>query len=628
MTCAVSAAVREGAHAVICASTGNTAASAAAYAARAGLTGAVIVPEGKIATGKLAQALMHGARVIALRGNFDQALELVRELADRHPIALVNSVNRFRLEGQKTAAFELLESGRRTGRAVHPGGQRRQRHRLLEGLSGARGGARGCSASRPRARRRWCMVRRVEQPETVASAIRIGNPARWEEAMAAVVGSHGAIARGLRPRDPRRLPPAGRATRACSASRRRRLRWPACCATARATPAGWCACSPATASRTRRPRSTMPARSCPARPRWPPSSRRCWDDRDAAGAWCACRPRSANLGPGFDTLAAALAGAPGAGGGGDRDVRRRDRPRPSRATAATSSCARSSDLHPADASVRDPLRDPAVRRAGLERGGDRRRADGRRPPVRARRRPAGARRRARGPPDNVAAALLGGFVVCADGEADALRLPAGLEGVLVVPAEPVRTAEARAALPAQVPMADAVHNVAHARCWRSAWPAATGIWSARGLDDRLHQPHRAHLYPRSVELAERAPRARRARRDDLRRRPDRAGVEPLRADRAAWSAGLRREVTDDGRCCASRSRRRAPRCASCSRLWRARRSAPVCRAGSGAAAGASSAGARRQPRLAAWPIVSGRAWRGSPGGRRRPSPAASWAGGR
>ena len=91
MTCAVSAAVREGAEAVICASTGNTAASAAAYAARAGLSGAVIVPEGKIATGKLAQALMHGARVIALRGNFDQALELVRELGDRHPIALVNS---------------------------------------------------------------------------------------------------------------------------------------------------------------------------------------------------------------------------------------------------------------------------------------------------------------------------------------------------------------------------------------------------------------------------------------------------------------------------------------------------------------------------------------------------------
>src|SRR5881394_3602519 len=109
MTCAVSAAVREGAQAVICASTGNTAASAAAYAARAGLRGAVIVPEGKIATGKLAQALMHGARVITLRGNFDQALSLVRELVERHPIALVNSVSEFRIEGQKTAAFEVIE---------------------------------------------------------------------------------------------------------------------------------------------------------------------------------------------------------------------------------------------------------------------------------------------------------------------------------------------------------------------------------------------------------------------------------------------------------------------------------------------------------------------------------------
>src|SRR5882672_941767 len=109
MTCAVSAAVREGAETVICASTGNTAASAAAYAARAGLRGAVIVPEGKIATGKLAQALMHGARVIALRGNFDEALKLVRDLSERKPIALVNSVNPLRIEGQKTAAFEIVE---------------------------------------------------------------------------------------------------------------------------------------------------------------------------------------------------------------------------------------------------------------------------------------------------------------------------------------------------------------------------------------------------------------------------------------------------------------------------------------------------------------------------------------
>src|SRR3954463_12217923 len=110
MTCAVSDAVRSGAEMVICASTGNTAASLAAYAARAGIGGAVIVPEGKIAAGKLAQALMHGARVVALRGNFDEALKLVRELTRKHPIALVNSVNPLRLEGQKTAAFEVLDA--------------------------------------------------------------------------------------------------------------------------------------------------------------------------------------------------------------------------------------------------------------------------------------------------------------------------------------------------------------------------------------------------------------------------------------------------------------------------------------------------------------------------------------
>ncbi|HEY1238198.1 MAG TPA: threonine synthase, partial [Solirubrobacterales bacterium] len=109
MTVAVSRARGAGAEAIICASTGNTAASCAAYAARAGMRGAVIVPEGKIAIGKLAQALMHGARVIALEGNFDQALEIVREIAEKHPVELVNSVNPYRIEGQKTAAFETCD---------------------------------------------------------------------------------------------------------------------------------------------------------------------------------------------------------------------------------------------------------------------------------------------------------------------------------------------------------------------------------------------------------------------------------------------------------------------------------------------------------------------------------------
>ena len=208
MTVAVSRAKGAGAEAVICASTGNTAASAAAYAARAGLRGAVIVPEGKIAIGKLAQALMHGARVIALRGNFDQALEIVRELAERAPVELVNSVNPYRIEGQKTAAFEVLEElGEPPDALAIPVGNAGNVTAWRRGFGES--GRRRCStASRPRARRRWSTARRSPNPETIASAIRIGNPARWEEAMAAFT----ALARpgrgGLRRADPRRLPPA------------------------------------------------------------------------------------------------------------------------------------------------------------------------------------------------------------------------------------------------------------------------------------------------------------------------------------------------------------------------------------------------------------------------------------
>jgi threonine synthase len=193
MTCAVSAAVRERAEAVICASTGNTAASAAAYAARAGLTGAVIVPEGKIATGKLAQALMHGARVVALRGNFDDALRLVRELAQRHPIALVNSVNPFRLEGQKTAAFELLDELSELDALCIPVGNAGNITAYWKGFCEA--GARGVRMLGWQAAGAAPLVHGapVDAPETVASAIRIGNPARWEEAMAAMTASGGAV---------------------------------------------------------------------------------------------------------------------------------------------------------------------------------------------------------------------------------------------------------------------------------------------------------------------------------------------------------------------------------------------------------------------------------------------------
>jgi len=195
MTCAVSAAVREGAQAVICASTGNTAASAAAYSARAGLRGAVIVPEGKIATGKLAQALMHGARVVALRGNFDEALKLVRELVNRHPISLVNSVNDFRIEGQKTAAFEILEDLDGAGELdalCIPVGNAGNITSYWKGFREVGLRPRMCGFQAAGAAP-LVHGKPVEHPETVASAIRIGNPARWEEAMDAMISSGGAV---------------------------------------------------------------------------------------------------------------------------------------------------------------------------------------------------------------------------------------------------------------------------------------------------------------------------------------------------------------------------------------------------------------------------------------------------
>ncbi len=206
MTVAVSRAKGRGAEAVICASTGNTAASAAAYAARAGLRGAVIVPEGKIAIGKLAQALMHGARVVALQGNFDDALRIVRELAQKHPIELVNSVNPYRIEGQKTGAFEVVEElGRMPGALAIPVGNagnvtaywRGFREAATSGdpelgkLEGPKPVLYGFQAEGAAPLVDGAPVAR---PETVASAIRIGNPARWEEAMAAFTESRGRVA--------------------------------------------------------------------------------------------------------------------------------------------------------------------------------------------------------------------------------------------------------------------------------------------------------------------------------------------------------------------------------------------------------------------------------------------------
>jgi threonine synthase len=206
MTVAVSRAKGRGAEAIICASTGNTAASCAAYAARAGMRGAVIVPEGKIAIGKLAQALMHGARVVALQGNFDDALRIVRELSQKHPIELVNSVNPHRIEGQKTAAFEVVEDlGEMPGALAIPVGNagnvtaywRGFRELASSGdaelgkLEGEKPVLYGFQAEGAAP-----LVRGepVPNPETVASAIRIGNPARWEEAMAAFTASRGRVA--------------------------------------------------------------------------------------------------------------------------------------------------------------------------------------------------------------------------------------------------------------------------------------------------------------------------------------------------------------------------------------------------------------------------------------------------
>ena len=199
MTVAISKAVEDGAKAVVCASTGNTSASAAAYAGRAGLTCVVLIPEGHIALGKLAQALVHGARVLQVRGNFDQALTIVRELPSRAPITVVNSVNPFRIEGQKTGAFEIVDVlgdapdvhcipvGNAGNITAYWRGYCEYRHagrssRLPRMLGFQAAGAAPIVLGHP-----------VEEPETIATAIRIGNPASWYPATAAAAESGGAI---------------------------------------------------------------------------------------------------------------------------------------------------------------------------------------------------------------------------------------------------------------------------------------------------------------------------------------------------------------------------------------------------------------------------------------------------
>jgi threonine synthase len=199
MTVAVSRAVERGAKAVLCASTGNTSASAAAYAARAGLECGVLVPRGGVATGKLAQALMAGARILEIDGSFDQALRITRQLSETHAVSLVNSVNPDRLEGQKTLVFEVVDALRRgpdlhlvpVGNAgnitSHWMGYREEREAAaidhLPALHGFQ--AEGAAPI--------VLGERVEDPQTVASAIRIGDPASWGQAVDAATESGGSI---------------------------------------------------------------------------------------------------------------------------------------------------------------------------------------------------------------------------------------------------------------------------------------------------------------------------------------------------------------------------------------------------------------------------------------------------
>jgi threonine synthase len=197
MTVALSVAVGQGAKAVVCASTGNTSASMAAYAARAGIKPLVLVPQGKIAAGKLAQAIVHGAQVIMVRGNFDDCLRISRALAEDYPVALVNSVNPMRLEGQKTASFEIVDFlGDAPDVHVLPTGNAGNISAYWKGYKEYVDSG---DATHTPVMRGWqaegaaplVLGHPVPDPETVASAIRIGNPASWDLAIAAAQESGG-----------------------------------------------------------------------------------------------------------------------------------------------------------------------------------------------------------------------------------------------------------------------------------------------------------------------------------------------------------------------------------------------------------------------------------------------------
>jgi threonine synthase len=199
MVMAVAKAMEEGSRTIMCASTGNTSAAAAAYAARGGLSCIVLIPNNNIALGKLAQAIIYGAKVIAIEGNFDRALEIVRDITAKHPITLVNSVNPYRLEGQKTAAFEVCEQlGSAPDYLAIPVGNAGNISAYWKGFKEFK--ERGRSASLPKmigfeAEGAMAIVKGepIANPETVATAIRIGNPASWKLAVDAANQSGGQI---------------------------------------------------------------------------------------------------------------------------------------------------------------------------------------------------------------------------------------------------------------------------------------------------------------------------------------------------------------------------------------------------------------------------------------------------
>jgi threonine synthase len=199
MVVTVAKALETGSQAIMCASTGNTSASAAAYAAYCGLTAIIIVPKGNIALGKLAQAIIYGAKIVALDGNFDQALRIVRSLTGKHPVTLVNSINPHRIEGQKTAAFEVIDAlGDAPDYLSIPVGNAGNISAYWKGFVEYHQAGR--ASSKPamlgfQAEGAAPIVRGhiIEEPQTVASAIRIGNPASWHQAVAARDESGGTI---------------------------------------------------------------------------------------------------------------------------------------------------------------------------------------------------------------------------------------------------------------------------------------------------------------------------------------------------------------------------------------------------------------------------------------------------